>query len=131
MLKESLRELELRLRRETEFNNGDNRLNTEYLLNVLKKFLLSDVASERAKLVVVICSMLHMRPEEMRTIEGKWAEKKPTGGLVGWFTGGAPSRPAASTAGSSSSGLIEYEATDEISYKGDQSEGRPADHIVE
>lgn len=94
LLKENIRELELRLVREVEFNSASNRVNAEYLMNVLKKFLLNDVPGERAKLVTVLCSMLHFRPEESRVIEEKWAVKRPTG-IAGWFMG-APAKPSVS-----------------------------------
>ena len=55
-------------------------------MNVLKNFLMSEAPSERAKLAVVLCSILHVRPEETRIIEEKWAVKRPTG-LAGWFMG--------------------------------------------
>ena len=55
-------------------------------MNVLKNFLLSDAPSERSKLAVVLCSLLHIRPEETRLIEEKWAVKRPSG-LAGWFMG--------------------------------------------
>ena len=55
-------------------------------MNVLKNFLLSDAPSERSKLAVVLCSILHIRPEETRLIEEKWAVKRPSG-LAGWFMG--------------------------------------------
>jgi hypothetical protein len=56
-------------------------------MNVLKKFLMSEVESERIKLAVVLCSILHMRPEETKAIELKWAEKKRPGGIAGWWMG--------------------------------------------
>lgn len=55
-------------------------------MNVLKNFLMSEAPSERAKLAVVLCSILHVRPEETRIIEEKWAVKRPTG-LAGWLMG--------------------------------------------
>ena len=61
-------------------------------MNVLKNFLMSEAPSERAKLAVVLCSILHVRPEETRVIEEKWAVKRPTG-LAGWFMA-SPRQPS-------------------------------------
>ena len=56
-------------------------------MNVLKNFLMSESSSERSKLAVVLCSILHVRPEETKAIQERWAEKKRPGGLAGWFMG--------------------------------------------
>jgi hypothetical protein len=73
--------------REVEFNSSSHRINAEYLMNVLKNFLLSEAPSERARLAGVLCSMLHVRPDETKIIQERWAEKKRSGGLAGWFMG--------------------------------------------
>lgn len=51
---------------------------------------MSTEPSERAKLVPVLCQILHLGAEESRIIAEKWAVR--TGGLVGWLL---PPRPAA------------------------------------
>lgn len=89
-LKANIQELQAALAREKEFNGATNSINTEYLVNVMRKFLQSENPSERASLVVAITQLLHLRADESKQIVDKWAVKAP-GGLVGWFT----SKPAA------------------------------------
>ena len=88
-LKETVKELQSSLIREEEFNSNGHRVNAEYLVNVLRNFLMSDNASERAHLVGVITQLLHMKAEESKVISDKWAVKGG-GGLVGWFLPKAP-----------------------------------------
>jgi hypothetical protein len=99
-LKETVKELQSSLVREEEFNSSGHRVNAEYLVNVLRKFLMSDSASERVHLVGVITQLLHMKAEECKTIADKWAVKSG-GGLVGWLL---PRAPSGSAGRSSSSG---------------------------
>lgn len=87
-MKTAVRELEASIMREQEFNASNRRLNAEYLVNVIKRFLMDDNASERAKLVSVICNLLHLPVDESRIITEKWAVKG--GGLVGWLLPRAP-----------------------------------------
>jgi hypothetical protein len=94
MLKATVRELEASLLREQEFNASNRHVNAEYLVNVLRKFLLAVDASERYKLVGVLCQMLHLQPDETRLINERWAVRG--GGLVGWLL---PPKPAAAPAG--------------------------------
>ena len=84
-LKENIREIEAALSREREFAKADHRLNTEYLVNVLRKFFLSSDVIEKANLVPVICAILRFRPEETRSITGKWAPPVKSKGFVGWL----------------------------------------------
>jgi hypothetical protein len=101
VLKQNINELELSLKLEKEFNNHEHRINTDYLLNVLKSFLLSDNRSERARLAVAVTQILHMNIEESKAIADKWSEKKQpqpmqqsqsqSQGLVGWFM--SPAKP--------------------------------------
>lgn len=65
-------ELEAVIIREREFNASSQRINVEYLVNVLKNFLLADDLSERSQLVGVICQLLHLKPEESQLIGAKW-----------------------------------------------------------
>ena len=88
-----MRELEASLLREQEFNASSRHVNAEYLVNVLRKFLMAVDASERYKLVGVLCQMLHLQPEETRLINDRWAVRG--GGLVGWLL---PPKPAVSAA---------------------------------
>lgn len=44
--------------------------------------------SERAKLVTVLCSILHLRGDDIKTITDKWAVKP--GGIVGWLQNRRP-----------------------------------------
>jgi len=92
-LKDTVRELESSLCREKEFNAENRRINADYLVNILRNFLMSTEASERAKLVPVLCQILHLGAEESRIIGEKWAVRP--GGLVGWLL---PPRPAAAPA---------------------------------
>jgi hypothetical protein len=89
VLKEALRTVEAELSREKEFNAEHRRINAEYLVNVLKKFLLSGSLSEREKLATVLCSILHIAPDESTQIVAKWNVKAQqqiatnhTGGVV-------------------------------------------------
>ena len=47
-------------------------INAEYLVNVIKKFFMSVDLSEREKLVLVICSILHIPADESHAIKLKW-----------------------------------------------------------
>lgn len=86
LLKTNIQELEQALSREREFNSSDTRINAEYLVNVLKKFLLTDNKSERSRLAIAITQILHMHPEECGKIADKWAPQLVQGrGLVGWL----------------------------------------------
>lgn len=72
-LKETVRELEASLARELEFNESNRTINKEYLVNILRKFLMTKEASEHAKLVPVLCSILHFLPDETKAIwYGVW-----------------------------------------------------------
>jgi GRIP domain len=86
-LKDNVKELQLALTREKEFNASGHQINIEYLVNVLRKFFMTENKSERARLVIAVTQILHLRPEECKVIAEKWAVKK--GGLVGWFSGTA------------------------------------------
>ncbi len=88
-----MRELESSLLREQEFNASHRRVNADYLVNILRKFLMTTDTSERSKLVSVLCSILHLQPEESRVIAEKWAVR-PSGGLVSWLLPTAPSSSA-------------------------------------
>lgn len=100
MLKSAVRELEASLLREQEFNAENRRLNADYLVNVLRKFLMAVDASERAKLVGVLCQLLHLQPEETKMIAERWAVRG--GGLVGWLL--PPRPPATPTTGNRGAG---------------------------
>ncbi len=93
-LKVTIRELEASLFREQEFNASHRRINADYLVNILRKFLMTIDPSERSKLVGVLCSILHLLPDETKVINEKWAVR-PTG-LAGWFSGGSSSNSSAS-----------------------------------
>lgn len=105
-LKSTIRELESSILREREFNAASRRINADYLVNILRNFLMSGspserfdwliralslcytyaiiiikIASDRAKLVPVLCTILHLQPDEAKLINEKWMVK--TGGLVG------------------------------------------------
>ena len=67
-LKDTVRELEASLARELEFNESNRSLNKEYLVNILRKFLMTKEASEHSKLVPVLCSILHFLPDETKAI---------------------------------------------------------------
>lgn len=75
--------MEASLTREKEFNADNRRINAEYLVNVLRKFLMSTHPTERHKLVQVLCTLLHLRPDESKIISDKWAVR--SNGLVGWL----------------------------------------------
>mmetsp|Transcript_23588 Transcript_23588/g.39313 ORF Transcript_23588/g.39313 Transcript_23588/m.39313 type:complete len:185 (+) Transcript_23588:856-1410(+) len=86
VLRSAVRDLEASLCREKEFNAENRRLNADYLVNVLRKFLMSTEPTERAKLVQVLCQILQFRPEESKEINQKWAVRGGGGGgLVGWL----------------------------------------------
>jgi hypothetical protein len=87
MLKDNFRDVENSLLREKEFNASNRQVNTDYLVNVLRNFLMSQSGSERAKLVPVLCTILQFRQDEAKVIVERWADKPAAGGggLVGWF----------------------------------------------
>lgn len=99
VLKASIVELEASLSREREFNASNNRINADYLVNVLKKFLLTDNRSERGRLATAITQILHMQPDECKMITDKWTlTQGPAQGIVGWFM--APRKTPGSSSGS-------------------------------
>ena len=94
-MKETIRELESSLCREKEFNAENRRINADYLVNILRNFLMSTDPSERARLVPVLCQILHLRADETKIIAEKWAVRG--GGLVGWLLPPRPALPAPSS----------------------------------
>lgn len=72
--------------RQEEFNPDNKSVNLEYLVNVLKKFLLTDNMSERSRLSQALTQILHMHPDEIKTVSEKWSVQKGPKGLVGWLT---------------------------------------------
>jgi hypothetical protein len=110
VLKSSVRELESGIAREREFNASSATLNAEYLVNVLRNFLMTKSESEHAKLVPVLCSLLHFNAEETAYISALWAEK--SSGLVGWFLPSMPAPPPPAKAGEAEAqarGAAEYQ----------------------
>eukprot|EP01031_Cornospumella_fuschlensis_P023918 gene23918-28961_t len=93
-LKAAIRELEADLLREKEFHQGGagsgavgdegGRVNVEYLVNSMRKFLNTSDASERSKLAQVMCSLLHLPAAETQKIAEVWKDRS-SGGLVGWL----------------------------------------------
>jgi hypothetical protein len=82
-LKDTIRQLESALKLEKEFNTSDRKLNTEYLVNVLKRFLTTGSAEEKGKLAPVICSILRFNAEVSASVAKKWVVNRR--GLVGWL----------------------------------------------
>lgn len=82
---DQISDLQAALSRELEFNASGRHINAEYLVNVIKKFFLSADASERSKLVAVICSLLHLQQDETQLIVSKWTPTAGRGGLVSWL----------------------------------------------
>ena len=72
LIKTAFRELEAELSNEKEFNAANRRINAEYLVNILKKFLVIVDLSERERLVPVICSLLHIPADETQQIVSQW-----------------------------------------------------------
>ena len=60
-------------------------------MNVLRNFLMTKSESEHAKLVPVLCSLLHFNNEETAYISNLWVEK--SSGLVGWLLPSMPAPP--------------------------------------
>jgi len=83
VLKSDIRELEQVLVREREFNSENNRMNIEYLVNVLRKFLTCTNHAERASLARAVCQVLHFKQDEIRAISSIWEAKR---GLIGFLT---------------------------------------------
>lgn len=104
-LKTTVRELEASLLREQEFNASNRRINADYLVNVIKKFLNSTDASEREKLVPVLCQILHVQHDESRLIAEKWAVRR--GGLVSWLL--PPQAPSTNIDKKSNYGDVTYD----------------------
>ena len=89
LLKDTLREVEATLEREREFNGGneadENNLNIEYLANIIRKFLLTEVRSERAKLAPILCQILKFPPKEVHSVTAIWkAEMAKAKGPLGF-----------------------------------------------
>ena len=71
-LKSTIRDLEATLQREREFSAANRTINIEYLVHILRKFLLAANPAERAKLVPVLCQILHLRGDDAKAINDKW-----------------------------------------------------------
>ena len=80
-LKENIRDLENSLAREKECNASDRKVNMDYLLNIMQRFLITDNKEEKCKLVPVICSILHFGPDDTQQICKKWVFNRR--GLLG------------------------------------------------
>ena len=74
-LKNTIRDLEATLQREREFSAANRTINVEYLVHILRKFLLAANPAERAKLVPVLCQILHLRGDDAKAINDKWQVK--------------------------------------------------------
>ena len=109
-MKSTVKELESEIAREREFNASSSTLNAEYLVNVLRNFLMTKSESEHAKLVPVICSLLHFNPEETSYIANLWSEKES--GLASWFLPSMPAPPPPGVAP-----LARYESKSEEEYQ--------------
>jgi hypothetical protein len=95
-LKQTVLELEYALKREKEYNGPSNRVNAEYLVNVMRKFLMTDDPKERAESIAIVTQVLHLLPDECRAITDKWAVKTKSRGWFGW--GAEPGQPGPSSA---------------------------------
>ncbi len=78
--------------REREFNASNRRIEAEYLVNILRKFLQSTNLSERSQLSQVLCSILHFNPEETRQIAEKWSVTASQANSAGVGAGGVINR---------------------------------------
>ena len=88
-LKDTIKELQAAENRFQEFGNETEKsINLEYLVNVLKKFLLTDNLSERSRLSIALTQILHMHTEEIQAVTEKWSSnpKNSGKGIVGWLT---------------------------------------------
>jgi hypothetical protein len=84
-----------------EFNGENCALKVDYLVNVLRSFLMATGAQasrERARMAPVLCQVLHLSAEDTRAIVREWeALATPPEGLgsrLGGFVGGWLSGPA-------------------------------------
>ena len=73
--------MEATLQREREFSAANRVINVEYLVHILRKFLLAANPAERAKLIPILCQILHLRGDDAKAINDKWQVR----GIVGWF----------------------------------------------
>ncbi len=87
-MKSAIRELEGVIQREREFNAAGRAINTEYLVNIIRSFLMTKEQSEHAKLVPVICSLMKFQPNETKQITEKWSLNNR--GLMGWLLPAPP-----------------------------------------
>lgn len=127
LLKSNIQELELALSREREFNSSDTRINAEYLVNVLKKFLMTDNKSERSRLAIAITQILHMHPEECGRIADKWAPQLAPGrGLVGWLLPPRKTTTATATAATAPSATASGRVKSGSGSTGDAGDVEPA-----
>jgi hypothetical protein len=89
------------LARHREFNGENSAFKVDYLVNVLRSFLMAtgaQASSERARMAPVLCQVLHLSAEDTRAIAREWeALATPPEGLgsrLGGFVGGWLSGPA-------------------------------------
>lgn len=73
----------MELKREREVNSGNSQVNAEYLVNILKNFLMTTDTSERAKLVPVLCSILQVSPQDSGAIAQKWRDEAQDAAGIG------------------------------------------------
>ena len=92
-MKVNIKDLECSILREKELNANSRKLNAEYLVNILRSFLMTKDGTEHAKLVPVLCSILHFRAEDTIAISEKWCPKANRG-FIGWMLPAAGSSSA-------------------------------------
>ena len=80
-MKETIRDLENALKREKEVKGEGRKVNMDYLMNIVKRFLLSSNHEKKCKLVPVIMSILYFNPDDIAEIKKKWTFNRR--GLIG------------------------------------------------
>ena len=80
-LKDTILDLENNLKREKEVKGEGRKLNMDYLMNIVKRFLLSNSHEEKCRLVPVIMSILYFGPDDVVEIKKKWTFNRR--GLIG------------------------------------------------
>ena len=81
VFKDTIRDLENALKREREVKGEDRKMNMDYFMNIMKRFLLSNNHEEKCKLVPVIMGILHFNANDVTEIKKKWTFNRR--GLIG------------------------------------------------
>jgi hypothetical protein len=100
-LKQSIRDMENEAARAKEFSSSSSQegaMDTAYIVNILRNLLMTRDSAEHAKLIPVLCSLLHFSAEDTKRITELWSNagassSSRASGLVSWLLPTMPQPP--------------------------------------